>query len=70
MGNKSYMRNSSLKKLFPNFREEDWEEVIEPDNSQRNGIYGNYHTLKNRLTGEEIDKYELFFNNEREKKIY
>ena len=24
MGNKDYSRNSSLKKLFPNFRGEDW----------------------------------------------
>ena len=63
-------RSASLKRLFPNFHTEDWEKMQQDDISQRNGIYGNYHTYKNRINNEEIDQYELFFMTEKEKKIY
>ena len=70
MGNSSARRSASLKNLFPNFRIDDWELLNERDTSQRNGIYGNFNTYRNLITGEEIDRYELFFSNEKEKRIY
>lgn len=70
MGNSGTKRTASLKKLFPNFNLEDWQEIRPEDASERNEMFGNYRTYRNCITSEEIDRYELFFASDREKKIY
>lgn len=68
MGNTRLARANSLEKFFPNFHREDWQEV--GSSVESSGLFGEFTTLRNRTTKEEIDRYELNFSSDREQRIY
>lgn len=46
---------------FPNFHPDSWEEISSTPNENR-GRYGDFRTLRHKVTKEQIDKYFVTFS--------